>query len=703
MKTIPLYWLFCVLSLGLLAPVVGAAPVQRDHIEVELVAEARQVVVGEAFWVALRLDPDEHWHTYWRNPGDSGLATAIQWQLPPGSHTGDIQWPHPEKMPFQQLISYGYGGEVFLLTQVTPPAQWPAGEPFPLTAQASWLVCEEICIPGKAELHLEVATGDDTLIDDRWREAFADTRARTPVDAPWQAGFAVTDAGLELQVQAQEGAFAQLRQGIYFPIQTSVVENNAPQRLTWNDQRLVVTQAKSSYFQTTPDTLGGVLVMDTANGTQAVRFTATPGLLAGGGFIGDTPAPGAGFTLAFMLLSALVGGLLLNLMPCVFPVLSLKAMALVGKAHADAKGRRLHGLAYTAGAVVTFVAVAALLLALRASGQQLGWGFQLQSPWFVAALAALMFIMGLCLSGLFQVGGSWVGVGGRLTQNQGYGGSFFTGDLAVVVASPCTPPLMGPAMGFAVTQSSPVALAVFASLGLGMALPFLLLGFVPGLARWLPRPGAWMETFKQFLAFPLYLTALWLLWVLGRQAGVDAMAAAGVGLLSLAFALWLLQHLPANPWGRALGFTTSAAALVAAVGLVALPLMAPSASTDGNAGGIQSATDHGEPFSAPRLAELRASGRPVFVNMTADWCITCKVNEVALDSAEVRRAFRDRGVTYLKGDWTRSDPEITAVLTHFGRSGVPLYVLYPGDPAAEPVLLPQMLTVARVKGALDHL
>ena len=373
-------------------------------------------------------------------------------------------------------------------------------------------------------------------------------------------------------------------------------------------------------------------------------------------------------------------------MPCVFPVLSLKALSLTqGSAH------RAHALAYTAGVLLCFVAIAGLLLALRAGGAALGWGFQLQSPPVVGALAYLMFALGLGLTGMVQLGAGWMGVGQRLTGGNGLSGSFFTGVLAVIVASPCTAPFMGTALGYAVTQPAPVALSVFAALGLGLALPFLLIGFIPALARALPRPGAWMETFKQAMAFPLFLTSVWLLWVLGRQTGADGMALALAGLVVLALALWLWGI--AQQQGSRNKRVTAAALLLLAL----WPLWSATQSVAPTAG---NGTGHARAWSAETLAALRAEGEPVLVNMTADWCITCLANErVALDTKTVREALTTHGVTYLKGDWTRQDPAITDYLAGYGRNGVPLYVLYPRDGGA-PRILPQVLTPALVRDAL---
>jgi thiol:disulfide interchange protein DsbD len=405
-----------------------------------------------------------------------------------------------------------------------------------------------------------------------------------------------------------------------------------------------------------------------------------------------------------ILLSALAGGLILNLMPCVFPVLSIKAMSLTSKTGASASEYRIHGVAYTAGVITTFLVLASVLLALRAGGEAVGWAFQLQSPWFVSMLVFVFFVMGLSLSGVYEFGTRFMGVGGNLTQQSGYSSSFFTGVLATVVASPCTAPFMGAALGFALSQSWIVAMLVFAFLGLGMALPFLVLAFSPGLIKHMPRPGPWMVTFKELMAFPMYAAALWLLWVLGMQTGVNGMTAVASAALLIALALWLLQKssLSAGNW-RNFNRVVSVLLLLTALSVLQMPVL------EQRAGGIASegdsdTTSEFEPFSASRVAELRSAGTPVLVNMTAAWCITCLANEqTTLSTTRVQEAMQEYGIAYMKGDWTNQDPEISRVLDEFNRPSVPLYILYPADPAAEPRILPQLLTPAIVIDAFASL
>ena len=407
----------------------------------------------------------------------------------------------------------------------------------------------------------------------------------------------------------------------------------------------------------------------------------------------DSPAAptshGSAVSWLLLLLAAIGGGSILNLMPCVFPVLSLKVLAFAS--HKE-EHLAVHGFIYTAGVVFSFVLVAIVLLALRAAGQAVGWGFQLQLPWFVAALAYLFFAMGLSLSGFWTLGGSWMGLGSDLAGRAGYSGSFFTGMLATLVASPCTAPFMASAVGFAATQPSLQALTIFGALGFGMALPMLVLCLNPRLLSRIPRPGIWMDRFKQVLAFPLYATAIWLCWVAGRQAGATAMMAVLVGALAITFGLWVWRF---GHWQRALGLLAFALALA----VLGTPLLHAVPSP---AAGEQTAGDDWQPYSYARLAQLRASGTPVFVNATADWCITCLANEkVTLGQPEVKAAFASHGVTYLKADWTHYNAEITALLARFGRNGVPLYVFFPAGANSQPVVLPQLLRPSTVIAALD--
>jgi thiol:disulfide interchange protein len=669
---------------ALAAPEYGT--VERDHIRAELIAQVEAVQPGQSFMAGLRLYPDDNWHTYWVNPGDSGIPTTLEWQLPNGVSAGAIQWPWPEALQVGHLVNYGYKGEHLLPVRIDTPATLAPGDRFTLIVDAAWLVCEEICIPGDATLALDidvVAAGNGR--DSRHAGLFANTLKQVPEAADWPARFNTEGGSLSVQVLPEHiGAD---RDWTFFAMTENLVEHAAHPVIIGDNGQVLISQPLSAYLAEVGEQLDFVLI-DT-DGEQAWQITATAGELLSGGALAS-PAP-PGWALALLL--ALGGGVLLNLMPCVFPVLSIKAMSLVsGGGH-----QRAHSIAYTAGVVVSFAALAGVMLLLRAGGEAIGWGFQLQSPWFVALLIYVLFALGLSLSGLYDFGTRLMGLGQGLTEKNGTKGSFFTGVLACVVASPCTAPLMGAALGAAVFMPWPMAISVFVALGLGLALPMLLIGFSPTLARRLPRPGPWMDTFKQAMAFPLYLAVVWLLWVLARQTDPTGLAMVLSGMVALAFVLWLV--------GKRAQSETLGLARHVAVGLSLIFVVATLASANRIGGGSPSQPDiaHWEPWSAERLEDLRAdSDTAVLVNMTADWCITCLVNErVALNTLAVREAMTAHGVVYLKGDWTRRDQHITEYLSRYQRNGVPLYVLYPrnGD---EPRVLPQVLTPQIVVQALER-
>ena len=675
----------------------AADEVRTEHVTAELVAENQSLVAGADNELALRIVPQAGWHIYWRNPGDSGLPTALDWNLPPGVAAGPLQWPYPHREVLGDIVNYGYDRETLLPVALHVPPDWPVGQALTAGAKARWLVCKDVCIPGSAELSLTlpvIAAGSTPSPDPRTQPAFAQARAELPQPAPanWKVRFAIRGGDFTLGV---EGAQLSGRDIEFFPYANDLVKHSAPQRVHNDPAReLRLSQQLNEAYVKAPAQVDGVLVVHDGDNVKAWEIHAQPGAVTpvppsaapAPALVPALPATEVGLWLA--LVFALLGGLILNLMPCVFPVLSIKSVSLIEARGAVARRQRAHALFYTAGVLLAFAALAGALLALRAGGRAVGWGFQLQQPVFVAALAYLMFAMALSMSGVVQFGVRLMGVGQSLAATGGYRGSFFTGVLAVLVATPCTVPFMGTALGYALTQPPAIAVAVFLALGLGMALPFLLLGYFPRLGAWLPKPGAWMETFKQAMAFPLYLSVAWLLWVLGGLSSRDGMALAAVGLVLLAFALWL--------WPRrgALAGTLKLAALAAALALLAAPPMRAVPATPAP----MAAAAH-ESYTPQRLQELRSQGRTVFVNFTADWCLTCKFNErVALDNDAVRAAFAAHDVVWLTGDWTRYDPEITATLQRFGRSGVPLYLLYPKGGAPE--VLPQLLTPAAVIDAL---
>ena len=682
--------LMAALSAGVARP--DGPPTAADLVKADLLPETTTIAPGTTLWVDLHLEIKPGWHIYWRNPGDSGLPTAIEWNLPPGFSAGSILWPTPEHFVQNGIGNYGYAGSADLLIPVTPPKQLAAGQTEKLEADASWLVCADICIPGSAKssfglpVAAQPATPDPTVAP-----LFAAARRHLPALAPFEARFDrdVHDFRLRIPLNAVAG----LRDptAAFFPNRDSLIDAAAEPKLVRHADGLELVLPKASVGVTEPATLDGVLLLRGADGAEhAFEISANP--------VPAAPATSAiPWWRALML--AFLGGVVLNAMPCVFPILSLKLLSVAQHAHGHRSEQLSHGFAYTAGVLSSFAVLGVALLALRAGGQAIGWGFQLQSPVFVALLAYLLFALGLSLSGVATFGASLAGIGGGLAQRPGLIGTFLTGVLATIVATPCTAPFMGAALGFALIAPAAVALGVFLALGLGFAAPYLAASLSLSWRRVVPKPGAWMEFVKQLLAFPLYGTVAWLLWVLVQEVGPGDALGALSGLVLVAFAVWLYGRTRvAPPVGRSLGTGLAAAGSVAAI-FLAVSLAGAGGGSAAPAGAALSDGLHYEPFTTQRLSALEADGKPTFVNLTAAWCVTCLINErVALDSEAVRNAFAERGVVALRGDWTNQNPEITQFLQKFGRSGVPLYLLYTGR--GEPLVLPQILTAASVLDAL---
>ena len=690
-----------------------AAAVRTDHVEAELVAAKDGLTPGVPAMLALRLKIEDGWHTYWRNPGDSGLPTTLEWKLPPGFTAGGIEWVPPKALPVGPLVNYGYEGEVLHLVTVTPPADLAPGANATLRARADWLVCKETCIPDGADVELTLPVVAGAAADSKAATALGAARAALPQPLTgWKASARGDGPRVELTLSPAAAASdpGAIR---FFPYAEGRVEPSAPQTLVRNAHGdYVLTLPVASQLDGTFDRVAGVAVA--ANGfgnggaAKAVEIdvpmagTVTAGAkpkLDAPSLNTSAPAGAATMSLAAAVLLALVGGLVLNLMPCVLPVLSLKALSLAGSGHTDRRVLRVAGLAFALGVVATFVALAVALVALRAAGEQVGWGFQLQSPAVVASLAMLFFVLALNLSGVFEFATIFPGVAGWSLRNR-YADAALSGVLAVVIASPCTAPFMGAALGFALSQTTAATLAVFVALGVGMALPFTLLSWFPGWRRALPRPGAWMERLKQLLAFPLYATVAWLAWVLGAQVDNDAVARLLATLVILAFALWAWRNARR---GAAVALRVTALVAVAAALVVAWPLFRGDAMAEAAARSAATRDSGGWLAFAPaRVEELTRAGRPVFVDFTAAWCVTCQVNKrLVLNRADVREAFARDKVALMRADWTRRDPAITRALAGLNRNGVPVYVLY--RPGREPLLLPEVLQKQTVVDALATL
>jgi thiol:disulfide interchange protein DsbD len=677
-------YLVAVVCWLLLSATQAAGTAQTPQAEVSLLAEQSGYTPGQPLWVGLHFDLAPEWHVYWRNPGDSGEAPRIDWRLPDGWQAGDIHWPVPHRIPVGHLVNYGYEHSVTLLVELQTTAS-TAG-PQTIEAAADWLVCREICIPQQAVLDLALPALE-TIEASRATaaEEFAASRSRWPVSLDHQAMYQQVDDTLQLRVDVPGWSPGRIKDAWFAAYDWGPVAASGRQHWSVQADQLRLTLPVGEAPPASEAPLQGLLIISERSEdgvlTQGIRVDAKPTVLPA------DAGPGAGLVLA--LVFAFIGGVLLNLMPCVLPVLSIKIVGLVR--HADG-GTARHGLVFTAGVLFAFTALAAALIGLRAAGEAVGWGFQLQEPLVVLGLMYLMLALGLNLSGVFSMGGRLMGLGAQAAPRNDLAGTFASGVLAVVVASPCTAPFMGGALGYALTQSAGTSLAVFLALGLGFATPLLLLSLWPSWLRLLPAPGAWMERLRNVLAFPMYAAAAWLLWVLSQQVTATVLAAALTGAVLLAFALWW-SGLSLRNRHRQHALATAAA--VTGLGIAVLVTLAGDRSDS-------PPTDSAN-WSAERVRDLQAQGRPVLVNFTAAWCITCKVNEqVALDTEAVRDALKRRNIAYLRGDWTRRDPAITAELSRHGRSGVPLYLLFPPD-AGQPQVLPQLLTQGLVLQAIDNI
>lgn len=697
-------WL-CALATFLFSPSALAISdrAATPQVQAQLVASVASVQPGAEIYLGVNQKIIPHWHTYWRNPGDSGNATTIEWTLPEGATASDIIWPAPSRFSMGPITNYAYENDVTLLTKIKIPADAQPGEQFTAQALVDWLVCEEECIPQTVELALSlpiVAVGESAGAGD---PRIDDALARLPVASPWEIRATQTEIDpataqgeLTLHIPLSEAQLAQVKDIWFYPYEWGRIQQSSEQLRKPVDGGIELRIKTGEAPLKIGDAATGVLVITEQSGDAAAQKIAR-------GFevnsvvqiTGSTASSTAtGFFTALFL--ALIGGIILNLMPCVFPVLSIKALSLVSHSNQSAAQIRAQGFVYTLGVLASFAFLALLLIVLKAGGAQIGWGFQFQSPLFVLAVAYLMFAVGLSLSGVFYVGGSVAGVGSSLTEKPGYSGSFFTGVLATIVATPCTAPFMAAALGYALAQPAAKLLAIFLSLGLGLALPYLLLTCWPRLQRWLPRPGMWMERAKQILAFPMYAAAIWLVWVLVQQAGINAIVIALGGMLLIAFAAWLYNTtLLSSTQVRNTGTVSALALLLLTLGISYVGINSSSASVVNATknGSEKTAEQNWEPYSEARLNELLREGKPVFLNFTASWCISCLVNErVALSDAKVKETFKQEGIIYLKGDWTNRDLAITQFLQKFNRSGVPLYVFYPAGKSDQPAELPQILT-----------
>jgi len=712
------------LPLFLLLPILAFAseskPVKKGAVQVQLISDASAIEPGKPFTVALRMQHDPHWHSYWIAPG-TGFPTSLTWTLPEGFVAGDIQWPTPHvvKDTTGKITGNGYEGENSLLVEITPPKQLAPGSEIKLQAVAEWLMCQEVCMPGDAKLEIAFTsanTGASTT-DAKWQKAIAETRAKLPQPATgWDITASHTDTTATLRLTAKAGNTHQPTE-LHFFSADAFTDYIKPATITRDNGSWVIQMDLDAAADKNITRFTGVLA--SANGWRAgasyggividAPFSSAASASAGtspnavGSLTATTqaptsnPPPAAASGLFATLFLAFVGGMILNLMPCVFPVLGIKILGFVNQSGHDRRKITLHGLTFAAGVLISFWALAGALLILRAGGAQLGWGAQLQSPAFVFGMAVFLLIFALNMSGLFEIGLSATGVGGKLQMKEGFAGSFFTGALAVLVATPCSAPFLAPALGaaFSTAYSALESMLLFTAIAVGLALPYLLLSIFPQAIKFLPKPGAWMETFKQLMAFPLYATVGWLLWVLAGQTKDDdnALLLIAFAFVLVAMAAWSYGRF-GQAWGKPgkqlFGRAFAAALLVGGLYL-GWPKTAEAAPAV--AGSYQVTW---EKWSPEAIAAAQAAGKFVYVDFTARWCATCQTNKAAVfHSDDVLAKLKELNVVLLRGDWTNRDPKITAELARWNRSAVPFNLIYaPGK--SDPIILPELLTPGKV-------
>ena len=683
----------------------GPGPIKGQHLTVEMVSAGPAIAAGGTQTVGFVFTLEDKWHIYWKNAGFAGFPPSVQWTLPAGVTVGDLEFPAPSRLPFQGAVDYGYEDNVTYPAVLTANASARPSKAgiVHVAAKLKWLVCREVCVPGSADLGLDLKLAPaGTAVASPGLSVGPVGAALKHIPRAMPAGFAahaVTN-GEALALTFTTGT--RETDGDFYPLDESLFADNV-------DQSAETLPAGVRIFATllpkpaVPKTIHGVVELsdneaydvtaDVVPGTAAEALPSAGAAKSSGQGTGTTEK----VTVVSAILLALLGGVILNLMPCVFPVLFLKALSLVQSTGEERGRMRSHGLTYTLGILVSFWVIVAVLLVLRSGGSRFGWGFQLQSPGFVACLAMLLFFFALSLAGMFELGLSITSTGDSLTQKQGFAGSFFTGGLATVGASPCVGPFMGGAIGFALSQPPLVTFAVFSALGVGLALPYLAISYFPAMIRWLPKPGAWMELLKQITALPLFATVIWLVYIYGRLystgeggQGIYQAAMLLCGLLVLTIAAWTLGRWP---YART--------STIVAVLLVFVAVATPFVLRPNKAEAAEAAV--WEPFSQTALDGARASGKAVFVDYTAAWCLSCQVNEkLVLNTSDVQTKLRKGNFVLMRADWTQYDPAITAALTAVGRSGVPTYVIYPGKSTASPDVLPELLTKDAVLTAIGH-
>ena len=707
---------------------------QNDEIPatINLFAEDISIQPGRPFWVILQMDLKKGWHSYWKNPGDSGMPMQIGWNLPEGITVEDIQWPTPKRFDQSGLIGYGYEEKATFLVRLRPSDKLsPALKNVKIDTEVRWLACSDaFCTPGSNELSLELPV----LISDPVPNAqniklFAETRIELP-KTQWDIHVSQANNLIEIALTSPNDSLPTFKNAYFIPETKGNIDSSIEASLVVDPQKMghyvvVIKELPASKLAILKGIL--VLVSETEQGvfTVAIEINTPIKNAKSDIAIGDadikvlknhraenlqTPEVSnddrefqGGIVLA--LFFAFIGGLILNLMPCVFPVISFKILSFVKMSGASRRTTLLHGIAFAVGVLVSFWIFAGLLLMLKAYGLEAGWGFQLQQPLFVAFLASLLLVFALSLFGVFEFGVSMSALAGDAEQKVGGNstaliGSFFSGMLATALATPCTGPFMAPALGFAATLPAFWSMTIFTSLGLGMAFPYLLLSAYPSLLRFLPRPGAWMTTFKELMGFMMLITVLWLISVFAAETGLFSLLLLLSGFLILAMASWIYGRccLPsATKLKRYMGVALSGVFALIAGYIINASATTPMVETH------ESGQGEWENFSAARLKQLRDEGKPVFIDFTAKWCLICQANHLVLSTDEVSQKLKSSNVIKMKADWTSSDPEITSLLREFGRNGVPLYVLYGKDTVEAPQVLPQLLTPGSIIEAIENI
>lgn len=683
-----------------------AFQVKTDHAKVEFISEQSKIVPGETFWIGIQMDLEEGWYVYYRNPGDSGMPMALNWTHDEDFNISDIKWPYPhwKEVP-GGLTSYAYKDSMLYMMEAIAPEDLKRGDQTTLRVEADWLICEKICIPEYANLELTLDVAESPKYNEELLPLFSEMREKLPAKLDyWEASVEVEDDTATLKLTTDAFDVPDYSNVIYFANQKGEIENGADQPFSVENDTLTIKLQKSTYKTDDIERVWGLIYNEEGwDESGRIKAMTVDINLNGEAETASASEPVLSQSFLVILGLAFLGGLILNLMPCVFPILSIKVMNFLQISGDDPKKAKLHGWVFGAGVLISFLILAGLLLVLRAGGQELGWGFQLQSPPFIAFMTFLMFGLGLSLMGVFEIGNSLMNVAGSAKTGEGLKGSFFSGILATILATPCTAPFMGTALGAAITMPAIASLLIFAVLGFGMAVPYIVLSSFPALMKKLPKPGAWMETFKQLMAFPLFATAIWLAWVFGQQVGIDGLTNLLIGLLLMSMGIWIL-----NRWKVTQISTTSRLISRIFVILLISGGFVLSASSSADQPGISSSNvdSYGiewQAYSKENLDQHLEENRNVFIDFTAAWCITCQANErVVFSSNEVKEAFRDLNFVMIKADWTNRNPEITRALESFGRNGVPLYVIYNED-LEEPMVLPQLLTPGIVKDALNRL